>query len=64
MSGSMAKIKQIKLFFRVILNNFANSSPSEKGQKCELRVRQRSAAFAVLWQKCGKCLIWTQFGHN
>ena len=37
------KKKSKGVVFRMILNNYANSSPSEKGQKCELRVRQRSA---------------------
>mgnify|MGYP003628798818 CR=1 FL=1 len=55
----MAKIKKIILFFRTILNNYANSSPSQKGQKCELRVRQRSAFLVKKGQLCPNCVqIW------
>ena len=55
----MAKIKKIILFFRTILNNYANSSPSQKGQKCELRVRQRSAFLVKKGQLCLNCVqIW------
>ena len=59
MSENMAKIRKIIWFFRTILNNYANSSPSQKGQKCELRVRQRSAFLVKKGQLCPNCVqIW------
>ena len=54
MSGNMAKIRLTALYFRIILSlkvrtlGFANAL---------FRVRQLSAAFALLWLKCGN-------GHN